>query len=177
MVVDIKFALTISLLLMAAHASAGEVQHGIIKLDGAGHALLVVAEPLAAGQSVYVQYPNVRQQAKCCKQLMARAFTKTESTDTLATNEVTGNPPVVYSAPVPALWAEMPFVGAATIGRGLKARGSHGWLVAKTRQGRSSRVQTCTSQEGVHLINKKGEAEVTHLYLGLGYDIEHPSCK
>jgi len=174
---DIKFVLSISLFMTAACASAGEVQHGIIKLDGEGHAVLVVAEPLASGESVYFQYPGASQRALCCKQLMARAFTRADGTDTLASNEITGHPPVVYSAAVPKPWAQMPFVGAVTIGRGLQAKGSHGWLLAKTRQGRSRRVQTCTSQEGVHLIDKKGDAEVTHLYLGLGYDIDHPSCK
>jgi len=174
---DIKFLLPSILLLVAAYASGSEVQHGIIKLDGAGHAILVVADPLVAGQTVYFQYPDAKQQPVCCQRLMTGEFTKIDGTNALATNEVTGNPPVIYSARIPKLWAEMPFVGAATIGRGLRTMGVKGQLAAKTRQGQTSRIGICTSQEGVHLINGKGAAEATHLYLGLGYDVEHPSCK
>lgn len=173
----IKFLLPSILLLVAAYASGSEVQHGIIKLDGAGHAMLVVADPLAAGQTVYFQYPDVKQQPVCCKRLMTGEFTKVDGANALVTNEVTGNPPVIYSARIPKLWADMPFVGAATIGRGLHAMGVKGQLVAKTRQGQTSRIGSCTSQEGVHLIDRKGSTEATHLYLGLGYDVEHPSCR
>jgi len=174
---DIKFLLPSILLLVAAYASASEVQHGIIKLDGAGHAILIVADPLVAGQTVYFQYPGATQQPICCKRLLTNEFVKTDGADTLATNEVTGNPPVIYNARIPKLWAEMPFVGAATIGRGLHARGVNGQLVANARHGQATRVETCTSQEGVHLIVVEAMKRAPHLYLGLGYDIEHPTCK
>ncbi len=174
---DIKFLLPSTLLLVAAYASASEVQHGIIKLDGAGHAILIVADPLVAGQTVYLQYPGAKQQPVCCKRLAANEFVKADGSGILATNVVTGNPPVIYSARLPKMWAEMPFVGAATIGQHLRAVSVKGQLVVKTSQGHISRVQACTSQEGVHLIDRMGATEVTHLYLGLGYDVEHPSCK
>jgi hypothetical protein len=174
---DIKFLLPSLLLLVAAYASASEVQHGIIKLDGAGHAILIVADPMVAGQTVYFQYPGAKHQPVCCKRLAANEFVKADGAGLLATNEVTGNSPVIYSARLPKMWAEMPFVGAATIGQSLRTLGIKGQLVAKTKQGQTSRVEICTSQEGVHLIDKNGKTEVTHLYLGLGYDVEHPSCK
>ena len=138
---------------------------------------LVVAGPLVAGQTVYFQYPDAMQQPVCCKRLSGHEFVKADGADTLATNEVTGNPPIIYKARLPKLWAEMPFVGAATIGQSLRTKGVGGQLVAKTRQGHVSSTETCTSQEGVHLIAKKGKAEVTHLYLGLGYEVEQPTCK
>jgi hypothetical protein len=163
----IKFVLSISLFWASASAcaSGSDIQHGIIQLDGAGHASLVVAGPLVAGQTVYFQYPNARQQPVCCKRLSVQEFVKADGADALATNEVTGNPPVIYSARLPKLWAEVPFVGAATIGRSLRTEGI------------GMQLETCTSQEGVHLIAKKGKTEVTHLYLDLGYEVEHPTCK
>lgn len=166
-----------SLMLMAASAFAGGVQHGIIKLDGVGNATLVVAEPLSVGETVYFQYPDAKQQPVCCKQLVASEFTKDHGSVTSVTNEITGNSPVIYRARIPKLWAEMPFVGAATIGRGLQTTGVKGQLVARTRQGLTSRANTCTSQEGVHLIARMGATETTHLYMGLGYEVEHPNCK
>jgi hypothetical protein len=136
-----------------------------------------VAEPLGAGQSVYFQYPNAGQHAACCKRLKASAFIRTDTSNILATNEITGDQALIYSAHIPPHWAEMPFAGAAAIGGGLQTSGSKGWLVVKTREGRTSRVNTCTSREGVHLIEREGKNDVAHLYLGLGYDIEQPSCK
>lgn len=174
---DIKFLFPSILLLVAAYASAGEVQHGIIKLDGAGHAILIVTHPLVAGQTVYFQYPGAMQQLVCCKHLKADEFVKADGSDMLATNEVTGNPLLIYSARLPKMWAETPFVGAAAIGQNVHVAGINSRLVAKTRQGPTSRIETCTSQEGVHLIAKEGQAEVTHIYLSLGYDVEHPSCR
>lgn len=175
----IKFVLSVSLFWAStfACASGSDIQHGIIKLDGAGHASLIVADPMATGQTVYFQYPDAKQQAVCCKRLSAQEFVKADGSDTLATNEVTGNPTVIYHARLPKLWAEMPFVGAATIGQSLRLANVGRQLVAKTRQGRVTKVETCTSQEGVHLMARKGKAEVTHLYLGLGYEVEHPTCK
>lgn len=175
----IKFVLSISLFWASASAcaSGSDIQHGIIQLDGAGHAILIVAGPLGTDQSVYFQYPDARQQTVCCKRLSAQEFVKADGADTLATNEVTGNPPVIYHARLPKLWAEMPFVGAATIGQSLRPEGIGRQLVAKTRQGHVTSVETCTSQEGVHLMSKKGKTEVTHLYLGLGYEVEQPTCK
>ncbi|MDI1259527.1 hypothetical protein [Aquabacterium sp.] len=169
---DIKFALSVSLLWASASAcaSGSDIQHGIIKLDGAGHASLIVAAPLVAGQTVYFQYPDAKQQPVCCKRLTAQEFAKADGADTLATNEVTGNPPVIYHARLPKLWAEMPFVGAATIGQSLRAEGAGRQLFATTRQGHVTSVETCTSQEGVHLM-------ATHLYLGLGYEVEQPTCR
>ncbi|MGH6646778.1 hypothetical protein [Aquabacterium sp.] len=95
----------------------------------------------------------------------------------MATNEVTGDPPVIYKARLPKLWAEMPFVGAATIGLSLRTESIGRKLIATARQRHVTTVETCTSQEGVHLMAKKGKVEVTHLYLGLGYEVEHPTCK
>ena len=174
---DIKFTIFSTLLLISGVASGSEVQHGIIEFDGAGHVVLVVADPLEANQVVYFQFPDAKQQPLCCKRLIANDFVKTDGENTLATNDVTGNPPLVYRARIPKLWAEIPFVGAATVGRKLQAHGVNGLLVTRTKQGQTSQVKTCTSQEGVHLIDRKGSTETTHLYLGLGYDIEQPSCK
>ena len=175
----IKFILSVSLFWASASAcaSGSDIQHGIIKLDGAGHASLVLADPLVVGQTVYFQYPDAKQRPVCCKRLTAQDFVKADGADTLATNEVTGNPPVIYHARLPKLWAEMPFVGAATIGQSLRPAGVGRQLVAKTRQGHVTSVETCTGQEGVHLMAKKGKTEVTHLYLGLGYEVEQPTCK
>lgn len=166
-----------SLLLIGASVGAAEVQHGIVKLDGAGHALLVVAEPLAAGQVVYFQYPNARQQALCCRQLLGSEFSATDGAELLASNERTGDSVIAYKARMPRLWAEGPFVGSAVIGRRLQVKDAKGQLIVRTAQGRVSRSDICTSQEGVHLIGKTDFVETAHLYLGLGYDIEHPSCK
>lgn len=175
----IKFLVSVSLLWVSAsaYASGSDIQHGIIKLDGAGHASLIVADPLVTGQTVYFQYPDAQQQPICCKRLSAQDFVKADGADTFASNEVTGNPTVIYHVRLPKLWAEMPFVGAATIGQSLRPAGVGRQLVAKARQGHVTKVETCTSQEGVHLIARMGKTEVTHLYLGLGYEVEHPTCK
>lgn len=175
----IKFVFSIGLLWASASAcaSGSDIQHGLIKLDGAGHASLILAGPLRAGQTVYFQYPDAKQRPVCCKRLTAQDFVKADGADMLATNEVTGDPPLIYKARLPKLWAEVPFVGAATIGQSLRAEGIGRHLVARTRPGHVTRVETCTSQEGVHLMAKNGKTEVTHLYLGLGYEVDHPTCK
>ena len=39
------------------------------------------------------------------------------------------------------------------------------------------RAGLCTSEEGVHLIERAGASERTHLYRSVGYAIESPTCR
>jgi hypothetical protein len=164
------------LLALSAAAFAAEPQFGLVKMDGAGHATLIVAQPLSAGHTVSMQYPNARRKPVCCKRVGAGAWVRVRQPDVVATNEVSGEAPVVYTKDIPGAWARVPFVGAAVVGPNLQVAGDHGVLMARTRPGAMRKAAMCVSQEGVHLKEAKGATDVTHLYLGLGYQVERTDC-
>jgi len=103
-------------------------------------------------------------------------FQRVDADTVVATNELTGEAPHVHRFRLPRLWAERPFVGIAVSGRRLEVKGRAQRLTVFDGQGRLSSAITCTSQEGVHLIERRQQMERTHLYLSLGYDVEAPTC-
>jgi hypothetical protein len=171
-----KSYMACGLLALSATAFAAEPQFGLVKMDGAGHATLIVAQPLSAGHTVSMQYPNSKRKPVCCKRVGAGAWVKAPQSAVVATNEVSGEAPVVYTKDIPGAWARAPFVGAAVVGPNLQVAGDHGVLRARTRPGAMRKAAVCVSQEGVHLKEAKGATDVTHLYLGLGYQVERPDC-
>lgn len=52
---------------------------------------------------------------------------------------------------------------AVTIGQRLRTEGIGRRLIVTPRQGRVTSVETCTSQEGVHLMAKKRKTELADL--------------
>ncbi len=171
-----KSYMACGLLALSATAFAAEPQFGLLKMDGAGHATLIVAQPLTAGHTVSMQYPNARRKPVCCKRVGAGAWVRVRQPDVVATNEVTGEALVVYTMGISGAWAREPFVGAAVVGQRLQVAGDHGVLMARTRAGAMRKAAVCVSQEGVHLKETKRATEITHLYLGLGYQVERPDC-
>jgi hypothetical protein len=175
---DIKAACMSGLMLIASASAHAERQYGIVKLDGEGHAVLITAQAVSgARQVVHLQYPDALQRAACCKQLPSSEFRLTETSDEVATNELEDKPTFRYVARIPQQWARMPFAGSAVVGRRLTTKNVKGQLVSRDAQGRIRSADTCTSQEGVHLIQQQGTKESTHIYLPLGYDVESPSCR
>lgn len=171
-----KLLTLLACVLLSGAALASEVRFAIIKLDGAGHGLLITDMPLASGAFVHIQYPTAQQGAACCKRLSAEEFSNAPAEGLLATDEVGGTRPVVYRVRVPKLWSEVPFIGVAAIGKSMKTRNAGSQLVSVDKRGRMRQAGICTSQEGVHLLEKVGLTERTHLYLSLGYDVEAPTC-
>jgi hypothetical protein len=163
-------------LFLAGAATASELRFGIIQLDGAGHGVLIADAPLPKGASVDIQYPGAKHSAACCKRLTAADFNQAPADGVLATDEVGGKLPFVYRVRVPKRWSEAPFLGVAAIGKGFKTRNAGRQLASVSTRGAMGRAGICTSQEGVHLLEKVGATERTHLYLSLGYEVEAPSC-
>lgn len=166
-----------SCLLVSASALASDVRYAIIQLDGAGHGVLVTDVPIASGASVSIQYPGEKRGTACCKRLVAPDFSKASVDGLLATDEVGGTQPLTYRVRVPKAWSETPFIGVAVVGDGLRTRNVRGQLESIDKRGRVRRASICSSQEGVHLLEKVGSAERTHLYLSLGYEVESSTCR
>jgi len=161
----------------AGIASASELRYAIVQMDGSGHGHLIAAAPLVRGYSVHIQYPAAAGGSACCKRLMASDFKKASSEELLATNEVSGEPVFVYRVRVPRLWYVAPFIGVAAVAKKMKTRNAGAELVSVERGQGIRRAGLCTSEEGVHLIERAGASERTHLYLSLGYAIESPACR
>lgn len=162
--------------LVSGTALSSDVRYAIIQLDGFGHGMLVTDSPLEHGVSVDIQYPGTQSGAACCKRLATGDFSKISAENLLATDELKGEQPYFYRVRIPKLWSEAPFIGMAAIGQGLKTRNVKSQLESIDRQGRKSTAGICASQEGVHLVEKKGDAMRTHLYLSLGYEVDTPTC-
>lgn len=157
-------------------AAASDVRYAIIQMDGAGHGYLVTNAPLAQDESVHIQSPSAYRGIECCKRLVAGDFTESPSEELLATDEVGGKQMLIYRVRVPRLWYEMPFIGIAAVGKVMKTRNAGFELELVNSSKGIRRAKLCTSQEGIHLIERVGASERTHLYLSLGYAIESPTC-
>lgn len=166
-------------------AMASEPRHAIVRVivqvDGAAHGYLITTNRLKRKDSVHLQHPTADGKVGCCKHLLARDFQEARPDTVLATDEAGGQPVFVYRMRVPKPWYEMPFIGMAVVGQEMTTRsvgqGQGNELEAVGRSGRVRRAGLCTSQEGVHLIERDGRAERTHLYLSVGHEIEAPTCR
>jgi len=167
------FILWVCVLLAPAAQSAA---FGLMRLDGAGHATLVMGQPLPSGAKVEFQFEGPNGRAVCCKRLRAEDFQLDASAAVLATDEVTGEAPRIYAARIPKLWAVSPFIGAAVIGQPTRVRSRSSGLAMRDGQGVRRSASTCVSHEGVHLIERDGGSERTHLYLSVGYELAQPDC-
>lgn len=173
----VKFKAILLGLLAAQGATSVQADYGIVRLDGAGHGTLITARPLDGKDTVYFQFPLKAGRSACCKRLESSEFKPVSADSVVATNELTGEAPNVYEFRLPRLWSEQPFVGIAANGHKIRAKGRAGGLTVLDARGQTSSARTCTSLEGVHLIERQRQAERTHLYLSLGYDIETPTCR
>lgn len=160
----------------AVHAACA-ADFAIVKLDGSGSALLISAAPIAPDATVALQYPDAKQQTRCCKQLRGADLVAVQDPDLLASDELLSASPRLYKAKVPADWADMPFIGLAASGSRLQMQSRRDGLEVRDSAGITRTATLCTSAEGVHLKESvKGQLR-THLYLSLGYEIESPSCR
>lgn len=150
---------------------------GIVSLDGNGHAYLIAAQPVSRGQEVRVEYPSAAGKAICCKVIPATSLKSIDTDQIVATNELVDQSPRIYRADIPKDWANAPFVGMAAYGKELKVWKSKEELKVQEGKGTVHIATTCLSQEGVHLVERVGKSERTHLYLSLGYDVERPTCQ
>lgn len=174
---DIKTLLLVFISTVTCGCStAASTTFGIANFDGDGHLLLVVPQELPSTGALQVQFPDARSNAQCCKPLRARAF-KPVKNGPIAANLLRADSTFVYQADVPAEWADMPFIGIAVVGEVRSMKSEQDRLEVLTVTGAQREVKLCTSREGVHLTDQaSSDRMATHLYLGLGYDIESPTC-
>lgn len=164
---------------MASNAISQVVaQQAIIKIDGAGVARLITADPPRTGDVLFTQYIGKDSKPHCCKKILAVSFKKEDASQEVATNEITGEEPIVSLITIPKRWFKGPFVGVAATGEILSARMSkEGGLIVLDNDGNFSKSEACISQEGFHLTEKNHDILKMHLYLGFGYGVENPTCK
>ncbi len=153
------------------------IRRGLETLRQVGCSKRQSQSSLIALTSVSIQFPGEKHGTACCKRLAAADFSKASVDGLLATDEVGGTQPLAYRVRLPKAWSESPFVGAAVVGDGIRTRNVRGQLESTDKRGRVRRAGICTSQEGVHLLEKVGSEERTHLYLSLGYEVESPTCR
>ena len=138
--------------------------------------MVVVDRGIDRGASVHLQYPDGQGVVRCCKRVSVDDLRLDRAPEWWASDEVRGQPASVYRLRLPKLWYESPFIGLAVIGQGLRVRSAAEHLEAQGRSGGWTRAGLCTSAEGVHLRQTEGGVLRTHLYLGLGYAVEAPTC-
>lgn len=174
---DIKTLLLVFIPALACGCStAAPTTFGIANFDGDGHLLLVVPQKLPSTGALQVQFPDARSNAQCCKPLKPQAFKLVQNVSSAA-NLLRADSTFVYQTNVPADWADMPFIGIAVVGEVRSVKSEQDRLEVLTVTGAQREVRLCTSSEGVHLTDQAGgDRTATHLYLGLGYDIESPTC-
>jgi hypothetical protein len=150
---------------------------GVIGLTIGGDSLLHVGSPLLRGDRVHIQYPDRVGASRCCIVRGVRAFEAVVA-DPAASDALSGNPVFSYRLIRPLrLKSKKPFLGAAIVGRTIQVKQADSGLLRVSGSNRLLTVSTCTSQEGFHVIGNAGNAATSDLYLGLGYEVEAPTCR
>ena len=171
-----KYVLALFLGACLSTATHG-AEFGLVQLDGAGHAILILGSKVPPGSKISFQFERSEGGPGCCKELLSRDLVEIDSTELLVSNEVTDDAVWAYRARIPKLWAVSPFIGAAYIGKSRLVQGRGELLEVRDVSGRMRKAGTCVSQEGVHLIERVGKTVQTHLYFSVGYEVEKPTCR
>jgi hypothetical protein len=149
---------------------------GVVGLNIGSDTLLHVGSPLRPGDRVYLQYPDRVGASRCCIVRGVRAFEAVVA-DPAASDALSGNPVFSYRLIRPLrLKNKKPFLGAAIVGRTIHVKQADSNLLRVSGSNRLLTVSTCTSQEGVHVVGRRGNAVTSDLYVGLGYEVEEPTC-
>jgi hypothetical protein len=149
---------------------------GVVSLNIGSDSLLHVGSPLLPGERVHLQYPDQSGVARCCLVRGTRAF-ETVVSDPMASDALSGNPVFSYRLIRSLqLKSKKPFLGAAVVGRSIQVKQAENLSLRVSGSDRLVVVSTCTSPEGFHVVGSAGNEAVSDIYLGLGYEVEEPSC-
>lgn len=168
------------LLMLSAITACQAATTGIIRIKANGETTLYSPHRLSTSDEVYFQYTSKIDIPSCCHMRYGAAFTPVESDDA-ASDVLRGAPLFAYrlNQPLTADHSHA-LVAIAVIGDHLEVtQGKDDSLLVKSLNLQQT-VQSCTSQEGLHVL-ERGQAQdtsyiVSDLYYALGYDIDQPSC-
>jgi hypothetical protein len=161
-----------ALLSSTSHArTAGAV---IFNIGAEAH--IHVGEQLLAGDRVYMQYPDRGGEARCCFVRGIHAFEAVAS-NPAASDAFSGNPVFSYRLIRSLrLKNKKPFLGAALVGKSIQVRQAENGSLRVSGSSPLLVLTTCTSREGFHVFGNAGNEAVSDIYLGLGYEVEEPTC-
>ena len=171
---DINYFVGPALLLAAKICSAATA--GIISINADREVNLFLPRRLTSDEHVVFQYPDERGMARCCFQSAGRHFVLRES-EPHASDMLTAAPLARYRLGTP-LKSEVgtPFFGIAVVGARMKVRQvADRSLVVRSAHHRIM-IRSCTSEEGLHVIDSEGTNVLSDLYFGFEYQLEHPTC-
>ena len=152
---------------------------GFVLITPDGQAHVHLSRPLAAGERLWVQWPDHAGQPSCCRRLATDALQPVSASEQSAEGDkqehpvvmaLDGNTPAHYRLHVPDKLAGDSFLGMALAAPRVRAQGAHALRAAP-----DIRVRMCAGAEGLNLLTQAGQRHQV-LYLGLGYPIEsaHP---
>jgi hypothetical protein len=171
---DTKLLFVASLALACSAVTAAS--QGVVSVNIGSDTLLHVGSPLLPGERVHLQYPDQTGVARCCLVRGTRAF-ETVVSDPVASDALNGNPVFSYRLIRPLrLKSKTPFLGAAVVGRSIQVKQAGNQSLRVSGSHRLLVVSTCTSLEGFHVVGSDGDEAVSDIYLGLGYEVEEPTC-
>jgi hypothetical protein len=175
-----RVAASVAALLILASASAraggGE---GIVLYDENKRTTLHTTAKLRVGDKVLMQYPGETGELLCC--INATVTGKVGRSQMARSNDQVSD--VLRKAKVLGYRLKLDnkkaftsdFVAAAVIAPKLSVRQLSPVRLEIGTGPDSTKVESCLSQEGLHLINHKAGKVSTHLYLSAGYEVE-PTC-
>ncbi|MDO5087036.1 MAG: hypothetical protein Q4D74_05420, partial [Comamonadaceae bacterium] len=150
---------------------------GFVLITPDGQAHVHLSRPLAAGERLWVQWPDRAGQPSCCRRLAADALQPVSASAQSAGDDkpqhpvvmaLDGSTPAHYRLRVPDELAGDSFLGMALAAPRVRAQGAYALHAAP-----DIRVRMCAGAEGLNLLTQAGQRRQA-LYLGLGYPIESP---
>ena len=92
-----KYVLALFLGACLSTATHG-AEFGLVQLDGAGHAILILGSKVPPGSKISFQFERREGGPGCCKELLSRDLVEIDSTELLVSNEVTDDAVWAYRA-------------------------------------------------------------------------------
>lgn len=171
----VRSFLLLLLPLTAGSGFSGKSVEGVfLKIGTDGGTYISALREIAGEESVYVQYRDPSKKIRCCKVIHSKSLKKQE-TDTSVMDAAAGKTVFTYQvADEPRKNA--PDVLMGLVGTNLSPKGV-GEKIEVQGGGRRVVAQSCTGAEGVNLVVKDHGRVVSHLYLSVGYDLQHRTCR
>lgn len=154
--------LLVFLIMVSTASLAQNVGFGFVKNDPEGKTYLYTNQKIDNGEAISVQFPNANGTTTCCKLTKSKGEKLQQGgvTDILNESRIRS-----YGLDIQY---KHPFIGIAVVSK--SAYEITPSSVEIRSQGTT--INTCLSEEGVHLLSRKNGLMNGHLYLHLGYEIE-----
>lgn len=162
--------------LLVACALSNAVSPAIVKVDPQGSVTLYSLVEIKPHDRIRFQFPAADRSTRCCIQRRGSDFQLVDA-NPAAQDAESAEPARQYRLGKPVKAGGRALFIGSTVVSDLRVRQLPDSSLQVGRSSSGEVIKSCTSQEGVHVVHEALGRRRSDIYLGLGYDIETPSCE